>query len=147
LDQEGNKDRPTATIEALEAPETLHTLIAARLDGLGTGERRLLQDAAVLGKTFTKAALGAITPQSEDALEPLLSSLVHKEVLGIQADPRSPERGQYGFLQDLVRRVAYETLSKRERKAKHLAVAAFLEETWAHEEEDAGEVAAAHYHD
>ena len=33
-----------------------------------------------------------------------------------QADPRSPERGQYGFLQDLVQQVAYETLSKRERR-------------------------------
>ena len=50
-----------------------------------------------------------------------------KEVLSVQADPRSPERGQYGFLQDLVRTVAYETLSKRERRAKHLAVAAYLE--------------------
>ena len=35
----------------------------------------------------------------------------------MQADPRSPEHGQYGFLQDLVRHVAYETLSKRERVA------------------------------
>ena len=42
----------------------------------------------------------------------------------LQADPRSPERGQYGFLQDLVRKVAYDTLSKKERKAKHLAAAA-----------------------
>ena len=41
----------------------------------------------------------------------------------IQADPRSPERGQYAFLQDIVKHVAYETLSKRERKDKHLAAA------------------------
>jgi class 3 adenylate cyclase/tetratricopeptide (TPR) repeat protein len=147
LVQEGNEYRPTGPIEALEIPETLHALIAARLDGLGPEERRLLQDAAVLGKTFTKAALAAITGQSEEALEPLLTSLVHKEVLGIQADPRSPERGQFGFLQDLVKRVAYETLSKRERKAKHLAVAALLEETWALEEEDVVEVLASHYLD
>ena len=39
----------------------------------------------------------------------MLSSLVSKEVVSVQADPRSPERGQYGFLQDLVRTVAYET--------------------------------------
>ena len=54
-------------------------------------------------------------------------SLARKEVLGVQSDPRSPEHGQYGFLQDLVRHVAYETLSKRERKARHLAAAAHLE--------------------
>ncbi len=45
----------------------------------------------------------------------------------VQADPRSPERGQYGFLQDLVRRVAYETLARRERRSRHLAAAAQLE--------------------
>ena len=36
---------------------------------------------------------------------------MRKEVLSLQSDPRSPEHGQYGFLQDLVRHVAYETLS------------------------------------
>ena len=41
----------------------------------------------------------------------------------IQADPLSPERGQYVFLQDSLQRVAYETLSMRERKARHLAAA------------------------
>ena len=30
----------------------------------------------------------------------------------MNADPRSPERGQYSFLQDIVKRVAYETLSQ-----------------------------------
>ena len=55
-----------------------------------------------------------------------LASLVRKEVLSVQADPRSPERGQYSFLQDLLKRVAYETLAKTERKARHLAAAAHL---------------------
>ena len=49
----------------------------------------------------------------------------------MQADPRSPEHGQYGFLQDLVRHVAYETLSKRERRARHLAAAAHLSAAFA----------------
>ena len=39
----------------------------------------------------------------------------------LDTDPRSPERGQYGFVQALIQRVAYETLSRRDRKAKHLA--------------------------
>src|SRR5438552_2167744 len=82
--------------------------------------------------------------QPEDQLEAHLASLVRKEVLGIQADPRSPERGQYGFLQDLVKRVAYETLSKKERKAKHLAVASYLETASGFEEEEIVEVVASH---
>ena len=61
----------------------------------------------------------------------------------MQADPRSPEHGQYGFLQDLVRRVAYETLSKRDRRERHLAAAAVLEDAFA--DEDVVEVLASHY--
>ena len=34
LVQEGSVYRPVGTIESLEVPETLHALIAARLDGL-----------------------------------------------------------------------------------------------------------------
>ncbi len=126
--------RPTATIEALEVPETLHALVAARLDGLGAEERRVLQDGSVLGKTFTKQALAALSGLSESELEPILVSLTRKEVLGVQADPRSPEHGQYGFLQDLLRRVAYETLAKTDRKRRHLAAAAYLEESWGEHE-------------
>ena len=49
-------------------------------------------------------ALAALVGLPEAELEPLLAALVRKEVLGVQADPRSPEHGQYGFLQDLVQR-------------------------------------------
>jgi predicted ATPase len=144
LIQEGSVYRPVGPIEALEVPETLHALIAARLDGLSGEERQLLQDGAVLGKTFTRSALAALSGLDESELEPLLAGLVRKEVLSIQADPRSPEHGQYGFLQDLVRRVAYETLSRRERKARHLAAAAHLEQAFGSEQEVV-EVLAAHY--
>jgi class 3 adenylate cyclase/tetratricopeptide (TPR) repeat protein len=146
LAQEGAVYRPTGPIGALEVPETLHALIAARLDGLAAEERRLLQDASVLGKTFAKRALGALANLTESDLEPLLASLVRKELLGIQADPRSPEYGQYSFLQDLVRHVAYETLSKHERKTRHLAAAAHLESAFPDEEEIV-EVLASHYLD
>ena len=65
----------------------------------------------------------------------------------MQADPRSPEHGQYGFLQDLVRHVAYETLSKRERRTKHLAAAEYLLRAMAAEESEVVEVIASHYLD
>jgi class 3 adenylate cyclase/tetratricopeptide (TPR) repeat protein len=144
LVQEGPAYRLTGPVEALEVPETLHALIAARLDGLSSEERRLLQDAAVVGKTFTKDALAALAGADAE-IEPLLTSLVRKEVLGVQADPRSPEHGQYGFLQDLVRHVAYETLSKRERRAKHLSAAEYLGAAFAEDEDEVVEVIASHY--
>jgi class 3 adenylate cyclase/tetratricopeptide (TPR) repeat protein len=147
LEQEDGIFRPTGPVETLEVPETLHALIAARLDGLTADERRLVQDAAVLGKTFTKHGVVALTGRPAAELGPLLASLLRKEVLAIQADPRSPERGQYAFLQDIVKRVAYETLSRKERKAKHLAAAEFLASLWGAGEDEIAEVVAAHYLD
>ena len=129
LKREGDVYVPAGDLGEVAVPETLHALAAARLDGLAPDERRVLQDAAVLGKTFTKKGLAAITGRGEAELEPLLAFLVRREILGLQTDPRSPEMGQYGFLQDLLRTVAYETLARAERKARHLEAAAYLTAT------------------
>jgi class 3 adenylate cyclase/tetratricopeptide (TPR) repeat protein len=147
LAREGDAYRPTGTIEALEVPETLHALVAARLDGLEPEERRVLQDAAVLGKSFTKGGLAALSGLGEPELDPVLASLVRKEVLSVQADPRSPERGQYAFLQDLLKQIAYETLARADRKGRHLAAAEYLEVATGQAEQEAVEVVAAHYVD
>ncbi|HEY7208439.1 MAG TPA: adenylate/guanylate cyclase domain-containing protein [Gaiellaceae bacterium] len=143
--REGNTFRPAGPIETLEVPETLQALISARLDGLDPDERRLLQDASVLGRTFTIRGLTTMTGRTEAELEPLLASLIRKEVLSLTADPMSAERGQYGFLQDLVKKVAYDTLSRRERKARHLAAASYLRSLG--DEDEVVEVVAAHYVD
>jgi len=149
LAHEGNVYRPTGPVETLEVPETLHALVAARLDGLTAQERRLAQDASVLGKAFTKPGAVELTGLEEAEVESLLASLVRKEILSVQADPRSPERGMYSFLQEIVERVAYETLSRNERKARHLAAARFLESTRGagEDEEEVVEIVAAHYLD
>ena len=61
LAQDGAVYRPSGEIESLEVPESLHALAAARLDGLPTEERQLVQEACVLGKRFTKQALAALS--------------------------------------------------------------------------------------
>jgi class 3 adenylate cyclase/tetratricopeptide (TPR) repeat protein len=129
-------------MESLEVPETLQALVAARLDGLSAEERRLVQDAAVLGRTFTPGSVAVLTGRAPQELEPLLAGLVRKELLGVQSDPRSPEHGQYGFLQDIVRHVAYETLPRRERRARHLAAAEHLASALG--EDEVAEVIASH---
>ncbi len=147
LEPDGDSFRVSGPVEALEVPETLHALIAARLDGLDGLERHVLEDAAVLGKTFTQRGLAAVSGTDDAELEPILASLVRKELLTLQTDPRSPERGQYGFLQALVQRVAYDTLARRDRKARHLAAAGFLERDAGLDSDEIAEVIAAHYLD
>ncbi len=126
----------------VQIPETLHALVASRLDALGPEDRSLLQDAAVLGKTFTLSALAAVSGADAATLEPRLLELSRKEFLTHEADPRSPERGQFGFVQSIIREVAYGMLSKADRRTRHLTAAHHFEA--AGEDELAGMVAA-HY--
>jgi len=145
LVRDGATYRMTREIGTLEVPETLQALISARLDGLSGDERRIVQQVAVLGRTFWPRGIAALSGLSEDELEPLLGSLVRKEIFALTVDPLSAERGQYAFLQDLVKKVAYDTLSRRQRKALHLAAAEHLRTLG--EDDEIVEVLAAHYLD
>ena len=110
-------------IGSIEIPDTLHALIASRLDTLSLEQRSLLEDAAVVGRTFTTASLAVAHGGNQNSLEGHLRDLVQREFLTLDTDPRSPERGQYGFVQGLIAEVAYATLSRRDRSAKHLVLA------------------------
>ena len=107
-------------------PETVQTVIGARLDRLDADQRDLLQDGAVLGQAFSLGALAEVLGETPDALESSLAPLVQLELLEIEDDPRSPERGQYRFVQSLIHEVAYQRLTKADRRAKHLAAAAYF---------------------
>jgi class 3 adenylate cyclase/tetratricopeptide (TPR) repeat protein len=144
LTREGDRLVASGDLSTLEIPETLHALVAARLDALPEPERRLIEDAAVMGKTFTLSGLTAVSSLAEAELQPLVASLVRREVLVLQTGPRSPERGQYGFVQAIVRTIAYETIGRRERKRRHQAAARYLETVGG---EELSEVIAAHYVD
>jgi class 3 adenylate cyclase/tetratricopeptide (TPR) repeat protein len=119
--------RPSGDLGELAMPDSLRALIASRLDGLDEADRALLQDAAVLGKTFSADALAAIYGQDRAELDPRLRALSKRELLEISVDPVSPERGQYGFVQSVIREVAYDTLSRRDRRTRHLAAARYFE--------------------
>ena len=108
--------RPGRSVRS-RCPRRCTRSIAARLDGLA---RRRAPAASrtrrCSGRRSPLDALAKLDRARPDDLEPALAQLVRKEVLSLQADPLSPERGQYGFLQDLMRRVAYDMLSKHERQ-------------------------------
>jgi predicted ATPase len=145
LVQEGAQYTLTGDVRELEIPETLQALVASRLDGLSAEERGLLQSAAVLGHSFTAAGVAALADRREPDVVPVLDGLVSKQVLARDDDLRSPERGQYVFLQWLLRTVAYATLARRTRKERHLAAAQHLRETWPGGLAEIAEVLASHY--
>jgi class 3 adenylate cyclase/predicted ATPase len=134
-------------IGELAVPDSLHALLAARLDALDPEVHHLVADAAVLGSTFPADALIAVSGQDAADVRAALADLVRREVLTVSADPLSPERGSYRFAQDMLRQVAYDTLSRRDRKVRHLGVAAHLRAAFAGDGEEVADVIARHYLD
>ena len=139
--------RLTGDVGELAVPDSLHALLAARLDALDPDVRQLVTDAAVLGTTFPAEALIAVSGRDEPAVRAALAELVRREVLSVSADPLSPERGSYGFAQNMLRQVAYDTMSRRDRKARHLTVATHLRAAFAGDGEEVADVIARHYLD
>ena len=131
----------------LEIPPGLTALIASRLDALSSDERRLVKACSVLGGSFPRQAVEALSEIDPVLLDELLSSLVRKEVLTVRADKLSPEPGQYAFTQSLIRSVAYDMLTRAERKARHLRTAEHLQSAFPDEGAEVAEVIGAHLYD
>jgi class 3 adenylate cyclase/tetratricopeptide (TPR) repeat protein len=144
LAQEGQRYAVRGDIEELDVPETLHALVAARLDGLDAGARSLLQAAAVLGQSFFAAGLAELVERPQADVERVLHGLVAKQILIFNDDRFSSERGQFAFVQGLLRTIAYGTLARRDRKALHLAAARYLQEVRGSETGELADVVATH---
>ena len=111
----------TATI-----PNSVRALIASRIDALPEGEKRTLQDAAVVGRTFWTTSL-----ESMGGGVSVRAALRTLEVKGfVVASPTSLLGGQpeYAFSHALKREVAYRSIPRARRARAHAAVAAWIEE-------------------
>ena len=139
--------RLVGELGALEVPPGLKALIASRLDALTDDERRLVKECAVLGDSFPRQAVEAVTDSDPASLDELLPALVRKEVLTVRADKLSPERGNYAFTQSLIRSVAYDSLTRSERKARHVSTATHLRRAFPDDGAEVIEVIAAHLQD
>ncbi|HEY3522184.1 MAG TPA: adenylate/guanylate cyclase domain-containing protein [Candidatus Limnocylindrales bacterium] len=134
----------TGSLASLAIPDTLAGLVGARLDALRPDERELLGYAAVLGQSFTVDGLVTLGGRDEADVRRILEGLERRELVVLDDDPRSPERGQYRFVQGLLREVAHGRLSRRERLARHLAAARLYEQQ---EDDELAGVVASHYLD
>jgi class 3 adenylate cyclase len=116
-----------STAEATALPTSVRAIVAARLDALPADERSVIVDASVAGRIFWRGALNRIAPREN--LSSLLGSLEDRDLVRREAVSRIRGDEQYAFKHSLIRDVAYQRLPRAERKARHLEVARFLEET------------------
>ena len=127
-----------------EVPESVQALIAARLDTLTPERKGLLQDAAVMGKTFWAGAL-ATDGRERSEVEQALHELSRKELVRPARGSSMQGEQEYGFWHGLVRDVCYSQIPRAGRAARHQAVAAWLEDKAGGRAEDLADVLAHHY--
>ena len=126
-----------------DLPETIQGIIAARLDGLGGEEKRLIQDAAVLGKVFWAGAAAELARLDSARLERALHSLERKGLLRRERRSAVGGEDEYAFRHILVRDVAYGQIPRAARVDKHVVAAAWLERLG--RADDHAELVAHHY--
>ncbi len=109
-----------------ELPDTVQGLLAARLDSLEPAERQLVADAAVLGRSFSEAALEPLAGLTRPQLDATVAALLER---GILVPGEAAEEGgarRLAFKHVLIRDVAYEMLPKAARARRHAEVAMFI---------------------
>jgi class 3 adenylate cyclase/tetratricopeptide (TPR) repeat protein len=115
--------------DRLPIPETLHGLIAARLDALPELEKGVMQDASVVGKVFWASALHGV-----DDAAPVLHALERKGFVRRQRRSSVDGESEYSFAHALVRDVAYGQIARADRAAKHRRAAEWIEDLGRREE-------------
>jgi adenylate cyclase len=116
--------RLTAPIAQVAVPPTVQAVLAARIDRLPEREKRLLQDAAVIGREFTEPVLAAVADLPPAELTEALATLRSAEFLHEQALFPVAE---YAFKHPLTQEVAYASQLGERRRRTHAAAARALE--------------------
>jgi len=116
--------RLTATLDSVAIPPTVHSLLGARIDRLGTEVKDVLHVAAVIGKQFDRALLAAVAGRNDRALDATLATLEEAEL--VHALP-GPSGARWAFRHPLTQEVAYQEQLADRRGRVHRAVAAALE--------------------
>ncbi|HMA33371.1 MAG TPA: adenylate/guanylate cyclase domain-containing protein [Chloroflexia bacterium] len=122
-------------LATVRVPATLTGVLQARVDGLPALERETLQRASVVGQVFWDQALerlrlvgGETAAESTGATRAALAALRSKELIFSQEPSSFAGSQEYIFKHAMLRDVVYESVLKRQRRAYHAEVAAWLVE-------------------
>jgi len=127
----------TPHLADIPLPDSVHGVIAARIDLLEAGPREALRRCAVMGRVFWPSAVGV----EEDVVGSLARrGLVSEQPASVVAGMR-----EFAFKHALTRDVAYQSLPRPERRRLHRRVAEWVEHVAPGRYAEMGEIAAYHY--
>jgi hypothetical protein len=137
--------RAESGLEAVEIPDTVQAVLAARIDLLAPVEKRALQAAAVVGRIFWPAPVARFMNGSSASLDDALRALESRDLVLSRLSSSMAGQAEYIFKHALVRDVAYESIPRRERADAHLLVARWIEEAIGDRRHEVIELLAHHY--
>jgi tetratricopeptide (TPR) repeat protein len=129
-------------MQDLPLPGNLVLAAQDKLERLSPEVRAVIEAAAVLGDEFRVETLALMLEQNEADVESALHTAVTSGVLserGVAID------ADYRFYHTVLRRVAYDQLTQRQRRRWHAQAAQSLERGYAHEADRAAEAISGHY--
>jgi class 3 adenylate cyclase/tetratricopeptide (TPR) repeat protein len=137
-------ERGVAPSDDSALPENVQGIVAARLDALSAEDKKLIQDAAVLGKVFWSGALAFMNGLQRWTVEESLHGLERKEFVRRERRSSVATETEYAFRHVLVRDVAYGQVPRALRAEKHRLAAEWIE-ALSSDREDRAEMLAHHY--
>lgn len=125
-------------------PETVQAVVTTRIDRLAANERRVLQAAAVIGRSFWPSGVAPIAGLEIEEVSAAIQRLISKEL--VVARPHSVVAGEreYAFRHILTRDVAYGMLPRAQRQRAHAEAARWLEARAGDRIEEVVEILAEH---
>ena len=114
-----------AALKNLELPESLHSLVLSRIDGVSEAPRQTLKVASVIGRAFAAPMLPGAYPEIGSLPEVIaqLSLLAQADLVG----PDVEAEQTYLFKHAITQQVAYESLPFSLRALLHERVGGFIE--------------------
>jgi class 3 adenylate cyclase/tetratricopeptide (TPR) repeat protein len=125
-------------------PETVQAVLTTRIDRLEATERKVLQAAAVIGRSFWPSGVAPIAGLQFEEVAAAVQGLISKEL--VVARPHSVVAGEreYAFRHILTRDVAYGLLPRAQRQRAHAEAARWLEARVGDRIEEVVEILAEH---
>ncbi|MGW6446350.1 BTAD domain-containing putative transcriptional regulator [Lentzea sp. NPDC055074] len=108
-------------------PETVQTVIGARLDSLPALERAVLQDAAVIGPTVWPGAVAVVAERDVAEVARCLEVLRQRDFLTRRTTSDVAGEIEYAFSHVLVRDVAYDRVPRGTKAMKHYHAAEWVQ--------------------
>ena len=119
--------RAVAEGKDAQLPDSVLSVVEARLEALEPDARRVLRAASIFGHFFWPAGVAAVLGDNDERASAWVGALARREIVSARTQSRFDDEPEYTFRHALVRDTAYSMLTPEDRALGHRAAAAWLE--------------------